>query len=80
MNGQHAGSPCPHSLLWPCRPALTSLTSLRLHMPQPLAGLLFDIGQADRSGDVRWLLALIKPHLPCPEVWTRAPPVPVAAP
>jgi len=45
------------------------LTYLRLHVPQTVVALMFDLTQSDLSRDLRRLLPLIRTVLPCPEVW-----------
>lgn len=45
------------------------LTYLRLHILQEGAALLYGGTQSDVSRDLRRLLPLIQPFLPCPEVW-----------
>ncbi len=76
-NRRHAGRPCAHPQLLRL---MAVLTNLHLHIPQTMAGLRFGIGQEDAWRDVRRLLPLIQPHLPCPEVWTLAPATPDAPP
>jgi len=49
------------------------LTYLRLHLPQALVGLLFGVGQEDVSRDLRRIVPVLQPCLPCPVVWSVAP-------
>ncbi|TAK94404.1 hypothetical protein EPO05_06400 [Patescibacteria group bacterium] len=42
---------------------------LRLHVPQAVIGLMFEISQYDISRDLRRLLPLIQDVLPCPDLW-----------
>jgi hypothetical protein len=61
-----AGRPCDLPLA--IRVAIV-LTYLRLHIPQATVAALFGATQSDVSRDLRRLLPLIQPVLPCPQVW-----------
>lgn len=49
------------------------LTYLRLHVPQGVVGLLFGTSQAEVSRDLREVLPVLPPCLPCPAVWEAVP-------
>jgi hypothetical protein len=61
-----AGRKFTHSLM---QRVVAVLAYLRLHVPQAVTGLMFDLSQCDISRDLRRLLPLIQRALPCPEVW-----------
>jgi hypothetical protein len=45
------------------------LTYLRLHVPQAVVGWLFGTSQAEVSRELREVLPVLRPCLPCPAVW-----------
>jgi hypothetical protein len=45
------------------------LTYLRLHVPQGVVALLFGTSQAEVSRELREVLPVLQPCLPCPAVW-----------
>jgi hypothetical protein len=49
-------------------------TYLRLHLPQTVVGMLFGVGQEDVSRDLRRIVPVLQPCLPCPVVWAADPP------
>jgi len=49
------------------------LAYLRLHVPQEVVGLLFGTSQAAVSRDLREVLPVLQPCLPCPAVWEVVP-------
>ena len=61
-----AGRKFAHSL---AQRVVAILSYLRLHVPQAVIGLMFDVPQYDISRDLRRLLPLVQDVLPCPELW-----------
>ena len=49
------------------------LTYLRLHVPQAVVGWLFGTSQAEVSRELREVLPVLQPCLPCPAVWEAVP-------
>ena len=49
------------------------LAYLRLHVPQGVVGWLFGISQGEGSRELRAVLPLLPPALPCPAVWDALP-------
>ena len=49
------------------------LTYLRLHVPQGVVGWLFGVSQAAVSRELREVLPVLHPCLPCPQVWEAVP-------
>ncbi len=49
------------------------LTYLRLHVPQGVVGWLFGVSQAEVSRELREVLPVLHPCLPCPVVWAAVP-------
>jgi len=49
------------------------LTYLRLHVPQGVVGLLFGTSQAAVSRELRAVLPVLQPCLPCPVLWEAVP-------
>lgn len=49
------------------------LAYLRLHVPQAVVGWLFGISQGEVSRELRAVLPLLPPALPCPAVWDALP-------
>src|SRR5918998_4583822 len=49
------------------------LTYLRLHVPQGVVALLFGTSQAEVSRELREVLPVLQPCLPCPAVWEAVP-------
>jgi len=45
------------------------LAYLRLHVPQAVVGWLFGVSQGEVSRELREVLPLLPPALPCPAVW-----------
>ena len=49
------------------------LAYLRLHVPQAVVGWLFGVSQGEVSRELREVLPLLSPALPCPAVWDAMP-------
>ena len=42
---------------------------MRLHVPQSVVALMYDMSQTDISRDLRRVMPAIQTVLPCPQVW-----------